>query len=536
MSIIVAGGLLIQPRPVVAGLSFLRGIPTAVGCVQFSSSPDSVTITGAYTDPGVIDTTLNIPANRIQYDVINCDQGTMNSWTINYAATVGPSMIGAFTPLGYVTLGGAYLTQGGAAYTTLFNAGYGIYNYNTGAPWTIDYEVDHITFTANTSDIPIGLPANDGVGELAPAAYLPSFAILYNPSLGDGLVPASAVVGTATFNGQVYGPVPGSSCLTVQCSNITVLTCGSCAPATFSATAIDTCCSAVTLVYNPPETTCFPVNTSTTVEVLATDSCGNSATNFFSVTVLPGNCPGNPCITLQSSNILVYTCSNCAVVPYNVTATDNCCSNVSELFNPPKGTCFPVNTSTPVTVIASDACGSPPVTNVFTVTVLPGDCNTNCIHLIAPNVVAYTCSNCTEVPYNVIAIDRCCTASTNVTLLFYPSTNTCFPINSTNVVTVTAFDQCGYVTIGSFLVIVLPGPNCGESGGPGGLLTVSGNPGTGGSGSGTITLNWPPLDVQLQQSSDLTHWSYVQGVTNPPYTTSNKPPHMYYKLQFYPTN
>ena len=45
MSIIVAGGLLIQPRPVVAGLSFLRGIPTAVGCVQFSSSPDSVTIT-----------------------------------------------------------------------------------------------------------------------------------------------------------------------------------------------------------------------------------------------------------------------------------------------------------------------------------------------------------------------------------------------------------------------------------------------------------------------------------------------------------
>ena len=37
----------------------------------------------------------------------------MNSWRINYAATVGPSMIGAFTPLGYVTLGGAYLTQGG---------------------------------------------------------------------------------------------------------------------------------------------------------------------------------------------------------------------------------------------------------------------------------------------------------------------------------------------------------------------------------------------------------------------------------------
>jgi hypothetical protein len=172
---------------------------------------------------------------------------------------------------------------------------------------------------------------------------------------------------------------------------------------------------------------------------------------------------------------------------------------------------------------------------VFTVNVLPGNCNSNCIHLIAPNVVAYTCSNCTEVPYNVNAIDRCCTASSSVTLLFNPSTNTCFPINSTNVVTVTAFDQCGNVTTGSFQVIVLPGPNCGGTG-SGGMLTVSGNPGTNGAGSGTITLSWPPLDVKLQQSSDLTHWTYVQGVTNPPYTVSNKPVQMFYKLQFYPTN
>src|SRR5580658_4249140 len=81
---ILAGTLLIHTPSAVAGLSFGRGTPTAVGSIQFANSPDSVTITGALVGPGAINYGLNIPANRIQYDIINSDQGTMSSWTITY--------------------------------------------------------------------------------------------------------------------------------------------------------------------------------------------------------------------------------------------------------------------------------------------------------------------------------------------------------------------------------------------------------------------------------------------------------------------
>src|SRR2546421_489668 len=131
---IVAGMLLFQAHSAVAALSFGRGTPTTVGCARYANSPDSVTITGALTAPGTITGGLAIPANRIQYDIINCDTGPMLSWTIFYGAAVGPQMIGAYTPLGYVDFTGAIVPQGGFAYTTLFNAGYGVYNYNTAAP------------------------------------------------------------------------------------------------------------------------------------------------------------------------------------------------------------------------------------------------------------------------------------------------------------------------------------------------------------------------------------------------------------------
>src|SRR5208337_2177221 len=139
---LLAGILLIPTHPAVAALSFVTGTQTTVGSIRFSSTSDSVIITGALTGPGAITTGLSIPANRIQYDVINSDQGTMSSWTIHYAPSVGPSILGVFTPLGYLTSAGTAIPQGGYAYTTLFNAGYGPYTYNTGAPWTIDYEPD----------------------------------------------------------------------------------------------------------------------------------------------------------------------------------------------------------------------------------------------------------------------------------------------------------------------------------------------------------------------------------------------------------
>jgi HYR domain len=456
-----AGMLLFNTHSAVAALNFGRGTPTTVGCIRFANSPDSVTITAALTAPGTITSGLAIPANRIQYDIINCDLGPMYSWTVYYSPVVGPDIIGAYTPLGYIDFTGVIVPQGGYAYTTLFNAGFGIYNYNTGAPWIIDYEPDHITFTTTAS--PPGLLANDGVGFLNPTPYLPSFAILFSPNLANGLVPASATIGTVTMNGQVYGPLQGNPCLSIQCSNIVVETCSNCVPVAFSATALDPCCSNATLIYQPQSGTCFAVNTTTTVTVIGSDNCGNVATNYFTVTVNPGpDCKPTNCISIYTSNIVAHTCAPCTPVAYSTYAVDNCCPGVAPtlIFNPPPGTCFPQNSSTTVHVIAYDQCGNTN-TGTFTVTVLPGpDCgNTNCISINASNIVAYTCSPCTKVPFIVTVSDQCCTSG-GITVSYNPPTNTCFPLNSTTTVKIKASDACGNTATKFITVTVLPGPNC----------------------------------------------------------------------------
>lgn len=455
---ILAGGLFVAAQSASAALTFGRGTPTAVGPARFSSTPDSVIITGALTGPGTISSGLAIPANRIQYDVINGDVGPLFRWTIYYGAAVGPSIIGAGTPNGFLTSSGAIVPQGGVAYTTLFNLGYGVYNYNTGAPWVIDYQPDHITFiAANTNSA--GLPMNYGVGYLNPTPYLPSFDIVYDPNLAYGLVPADAREGSLTYNGQVYGPLPGNGCLTIHATNMTVQTCEPCVPVNFSATATDTCCTNVVLHYSPQPGTCLPLGANT-IQVVAQDVCGNIATNYFTVTVNPGpNCQPTNCIQLTTSNITVYTCNPCTTVKYNVTATDPCCASpVTLLYNPPETTCFPQGSVTPVQVVGIDQCNHA-VTNSFTVTVLPGpNCgNTNCIQIYQTNIVALTCSNCTTVPFNTLVFDQCCT---NVSLLYNPPTNTCFGVNTTTPVQILAFDPCGNKVTNYITVTVLPDPNC----------------------------------------------------------------------------
>lgn len=465
---IIGGMLLLQTHAAVAALSFGRGMPTTVGCVRYANSPDSVTITAALTAPGTITGGLAIPANRIQYDLINCDTGPMFSWTIFYDPAVGPQIIGAYTPLGFVDFTGAIVPQGGFAYTTLFNAGFGIYTYNTGAPWTIDYEPDHITFTATGAN---GLPANAGVGYLNPTHYLPSFAILYDPNLGNGLVPASAKIGSLTMNGQVYGPVLGNPCLSITCANITVETCAPCTNVLYNAVATDKCCdpASVTLVYNPPVTYCFPKGSTTPVQVIAYDACGNVATNYFTVTVNPStNCgPPTNCISINASNIVAYTCNPCTPVSYKVNVTDQCCpaGGVTVVYNPPETTCFPLNSATPVQVVAWDQCGNTNTAS-FTVTVLPGvNCNptpTNCISIDASNIVVHTCEPCIPVPYTATASDQCCPLAPPGLIYSIPP-GFCFPKGSTTPVQVTAFDECGHTNTTTFTVTVLPGTDCGPT-------------------------------------------------------------------------
>jgi uncharacterized repeat protein (TIGR03803 family) len=179
-----------------------------------------------------------------------------------------------------------------------------------------------------------------------------------------------------------------NACLSIQCSNLVVTTCSNCATVPFTATAIDTCCTNVDLLYIPASNTCFLANTTNTVQVVAFDSCNDTAvTNFFTVTVLPGNCGGSNCLSLAGpSNITVTTCSNCTTVPFTFTAIDTCCTNVILQYYPPSNTCFLANTTNTVQVVAFDICNDTALTNFFTVAVLSCQTNNECA-CIGSNVV-----------------------------------------------------------------------------------------------------------------------------------------------------
>jgi len=207
---VLAGLVFVQTHSALGALSFTRGIVTSAGPEQFASTVDSDILVGGFTAPGVLSSGLYIPETRIQYDTIDNDPTftySLSSWTLYYSSALAPDIIGAATPLGYVDPAGNPVPQGGGAYTTLFNAGYGIYTYNTGAPWSIDYEADHITFTAVAG----GVPPGGGAGDVTPGMYLPSFDIEFSPNLGVGSVAAlalfSAPNGAGYANGTVLGPV-----------------------------------------------------------------------------------------------------------------------------------------------------------------------------------------------------------------------------------------------------------------------------------------------------------------------------------------
>ena len=117
-----------------------------------------------------------------------------------------------------------------------------------------------------------------------------------------------------------------NNCLQIECTNLLASApCNSnCVIVPLTATAIDPCCTNnVSLQYYlgtisiPAAGTCFNVGT-TPVTVVATDGCGNSATNAFDVIVqqVGGT------ITIHSTNVTVITCSNCTMVPFHVTASD----------------------------------------------------------------------------------------------------------------------------------------------------------------------------------------------------------------------
>jgi hypothetical protein len=132
----------------------------------------------------------------------------------------------------------------------------------------------------------------------------------------------------------------------------------------FQTTATDNLDPDPTVVCDPPSLVSSPgVHV---VTCTATDDCGNSNRCQFTVTF---NYDTIPPVISCPTNLIVWSCSNSAVVKYSVSATDTCDANVDLVCTPPSGALFPVGT-TPVVCTATDNCTNRS-TCTFTVTVRP---------------------------------------------------------------------------------------------------------------------------------------------------------------------
>jgi uncharacterized repeat protein (TIGR03803 family) len=269
---------------------------------------------------------------------------------------------------------------------------------------------------------------------------------------------ATDACGNTNFCSQtvtVVGCCP-TNCLQIQCwTNIVVASCTN-LPVYYQPTATDACCSNYSVMCSPASGSFFAPNTTTTVQVTATDACSNMATCSFTVTVLPGTgCPTN-CLQVQSpTNIVMTSCTNITVF-YSLSVTDSCCTNWSITFTPHSGSFFASGTVTTVTALATDTCGN---TNsqTFTVTVLPDDTcsSTNCLLIQCwTNIVLTSCTN-VQVFYDPTLTFVCCT---NSVLTVIPPSGSFFAPNTTNIVSCVATDGCGHSTYCPFNVTVLSPP------------------------------------------------------------------------------
>jgi hypothetical protein len=228
------------------------------------------------------------------------------------------------------------------------------------------------------------------------------------------------------------------------------------------------------------------------------------------------------CLTIVCpANIVTWTCStDGSRVNYTVLATNRCGGTLSVNCTPPSGSIFPVGTTT-VTCTANNGAGSS-VSCSFTVTVIR---DTQPPKLVCPgNIVVRTCGDRELVFYSVTATDDCDPAPK---IVCDPPPGSVFPVG-TNVVTVTATDQCGNQSRCQFLVIVVQEPLP--------TLTIQKLP------DGRIMICWKtacPNDFTLWCTRRLNPPILWEPVLNPVFVNNGmfcvivdvQPPHRFYQLR-----
>jgi CubicO group peptidase (beta-lactamase class C family) len=206
-------------------------------------------------------------------------------------------------------------------------------------------------------------------------------------------------------------------------------------------------CSAIaTVTCTPPSGSAFALGT-TTVSCRATNSCRESATCTFTVTVARDVTP--PAITCPG-NISVVACSaSGTVVNYSTpTAKDNADPDVAVTCSPASGSLFPVGTTT-VTCTAIDDC-----TNRATCTFLVRVTRDTTPPVIQcpTNFTVWTCSPTGEV-VNFPAPIATDNLDATPTVVCSPPSGSVFPLG-THTVTCTATDECTNRIVCAFTVTV----------------------------------------------------------------------------------
>jgi len=201
-------------------------------------------------------------------------------------------------------------------------------------------------------------------------------------------------------------------------------------------------CGVPVVTCTPPSGSTFPKST-TTVTVAATDEAGNVTTGSFTVTV---NDTEQPTLTVPANVVTSTAAGQCsAVVNFTVSAADNC-GSVTVISTPPSGSTFPKGTTT-VAVTATDEAGNA-TPGSFTVTV--NDTERPTLTVPANIVTSADAGQCSAVVnFTVSAADNC----GSVTVVSTPPSGSFFP-KGTTTVTVTATDEAGNATPGSFTVTV----------------------------------------------------------------------------------
>jgi len=255
---------------------------------------------------------------------------------------------------------------------------------------------------------------------------------------GDLHAQCSQIVTVLNTNQPVFQGV--SNLVVYGCSNVTAL---------YNVTATAACCGSLVVTCSPPSGSTFSPGPPTPVYCVATDCCGRSATNAFTVTVVNTNQP----VFQGVSTIVVTSCSDTQVF-YNPTASEVCCGPLTVQCTPPSGSTFNLGQLTQVNCLVTDCFGQQFTTNFY-------------VLVNGGTYLALTCTNksviCgTDWNYDVPAIYDPCCPSTNYTIdsvYGEPSTNAngCVQTNS---ITWVVTDQCGnsnnctqFVTILDSLVL-----------------------------------------------------------------------------------